>query len=56
MGGGQAHVETARGIRDNGKPAVYEQAQGAGKFVMGKQRHGIAPESSPQTEMFGKLK
>ena len=29
--------------------------EGAGKFVMGKERTGLAPESSPQTEMFGKL-
>jgi amidophosphoribosyltransferase len=28
---------------------------GAGKFVMGKQR-GLVPDSSPQTDMFGKLK
>ena len=30
--------------------------EGAGKFVMGKQRTGLVPEVSPQTELFGKLK
>ena len=29
---------------------------GAGKFVMGKERKSLAPEASPQTELFGKLK
>ena len=30
--------------------------EGAGKYVMGKQRTGLAPETNPQTELFGKLK
>ncbi len=30
--------------------------EGAGKFVMGKERKSLAPEASPQTELFGKLK
>ena len=28
----------------------------AGKFVMGKEGKSLAPEASPQTELFGKLK
>ncbi len=30
--------------------------EGAGKFVMGKERKSLAPEVSPQAELFGKLK
>ena len=30
--------------------------EGAGKEVMGKQRKSLAPEASPQAELFGKLK
>lgn len=30
--------------------------EGAGKFVMGKQRNSLAPETTAQTDMFGKLK
>jgi amidophosphoribosyltransferase len=30
--------------------------EGAGKFVMGKHRAGLAPEPTPQAELFGKLK
>ncbi len=29
---------------------------GAGKFVMGRQQHGLVPDSTSQTELFGKLK
>jgi amidophosphoribosyltransferase len=29
--------------------------EGAGKFIMGKERKSLAPEVSPQTEFFGKL-
>jgi amidophosphoribosyltransferase len=30
--------------------------EGSGKFVMGKQRHSLAPEPQPQAELFNKLK
>ena len=30
--------------------------EGSGKFIMGKQRHGLAPEPEPQAELFNKLK
>jgi len=30
--------------------------EGSGKYIMGKQRHGLAPEPHPQGELFNKLK
>ena len=30
--------------------------EGSGKYVMGKQRHGLAPDPQPQAELFNKLK